>query len=77
MIIRISSPASIIRSFKASRTNRIRFSEDSFRPVLLIQRSMRRALQPIHYRRPESAKRNSFRNDKIEIGSIQLAQITK
>ena len=27
---------------------------------------MRRALQPIHYRRPESAKRNSFRNDKIE-----------
>jgi hypothetical protein len=39
---------------------------------------MRRAPQPIHYRRPESTIRDLFCNDKIDIvHRVELAQITK
>jgi hypothetical protein len=38
---------------------------------------VRRALQAIHYRRAESLRRNSFRNDKIQVERIQFAQRAK
>ncbi len=39
--------------------------------------SGRSALEPIHYRRAESLRRNWFCNDKIEIEPIELAQVAK
>jgi hypothetical protein len=38
---------------------------------------VRRALQPIQNRSPESLPRNSFCNDKIEIELVELAQGAK
>ena len=38
---------------------------------------VRCALQPIHDRRAESLRGNSFRNDKIETEHIELAQVAK
>jgi CTP synthase len=52
--------------FQSNRTNRIRFSKDSFRRVSNI-RIVRRALQAIENRRAESLSRNSFCNDKVVI----------
>ena len=72
VIIPISLVANITPNSKASRTNRIRFSKDSFRPVSII-RIVRRALQAIENRRPESLSRNSFCNDKVEIQIVELA----
>ena len=75
-IIPISLVANITLNSKASRTNRIRFSKDSFRRVSNI-RVVRRALQAIENRRAESLSRNSFCNNKIEIKLVELAQTTK
>ena len=38
---------------------------------------MRSPPQPIHYRSAESSLRNSFRNDKIDIGFVELAQVAE
>ena len=71
VIIPILSVANITLNSKANRTNRIRFSKDSFRRVSNI-RIVRRALQAIENRRPESLSRNSFCNDKVQIQLVEL-----
>jgi hypothetical protein len=38
---------------------------------------MRRSFKSIHYRRAESPRRNSFRNDEIETECIELAHMAK
>src|SRR5205807_4074005 len=74
---RISSVANITRNFRVSRTSRIRSSKASFKRASRSILNVRRALQAIRNRRPESLKRNSFCNDKIDIERIEFAQVAK